>query len=311
MSIFELPRPIRMEVSSPAGAELSVTLWRAVPESRIASEVGESSVSRPGVLLVHGLASNSRMWDGVVYALFDMGYSVAAVDLRGHGQSSKPDQSYDFQTICVDLDHVLIALSEKDPGPWTRPIIAGQSWGANVVVEFAATRPWSVSGTVLVDGGTIELSKAFPEWEECERVLAPPVITGLTPEDLDARIRSVYPDWPETGIQGMLANFIVNADGFVEPCLSFERHMKILRHLWEHRPGVLFEKMMTPVLFAPAAGSNSAGPASDKQEEIAKAAALLAKSKVQWFNSDHDIHAQHPLELAQLIDSSYNDGFFD
>jgi len=47
-------------------------------------------------VLVHGLASNARLWDGVARRLAGAGHSSAAVDLRGHGRSDKPD------TGCAD-----------------------------------------------------------------------------------------------------------------------------------------------------------------------------------------------------------------
>ena len=61
-------------------------------------------------LLVHGLSSNCRTWEGVAGHLADRGHPVAAVDLRGHGQSDKPDDGYDFTTLCSDLVAVLDAI---------------------------------------------------------------------------------------------------------------------------------------------------------------------------------------------------------
>ena len=66
------------------------------------------------VLLVHGLASNARLWDGVASRLAADGHPVAAVDQRGHGQSDKPDGGYDFATLTEDW--------LADPG---RPRLAG------------------------------------------------------------------------------------------------------------------------------------------------------------------------------------------
>jgi len=86
-------------------------------------------------LLVHGLASNARLWDGMGPRLAAAGHAVAAVDLRGHGLSDKPDGGYDFATISEDLRALIAALG------FDRPVLAGQSWGAGVVLDFAVRHP--------------------------------------------------------------------------------------------------------------------------------------------------------------------------
>ena len=86
-------------------------------------------------LLVHGLASNARMWDGVGEELARLGHPSIAIDQRGHGRASKPDDGYDFGTLTNDL---LAVIDEMDIDP---PIVVGQSWGGNVVMELAARSP--------------------------------------------------------------------------------------------------------------------------------------------------------------------------
>jgi pimeloyl-ACP methyl ester carboxylesterase len=181
-------------------------------------------------LLVHGLASNARMWDGVGAALADQGYRAVAVDQRGHGRSSKPDDGYDFATLSDDLARVCEAL-DLDAA-----VVVGQSWGGNVVCEFAIRHPEICRGVVAVDGGIIELAATFPDWETCAARLAPPRLTGTSLARLEGIMRAAHPDWPETGIQGALACFEAFEDGTLRPWLTFERHMTILRELWEHRP---------------------------------------------------------------------------
>ena len=46
-------------------------------------------------------------------------------------------------------------LASAIAAPW----LAGQSWGANVVLELAARHPDAAAGLVLVDGGTMELAE--------------------------------------------------------------------------------------------------------------------------------------------------------
>lgn len=219
-------------------------------------------------VLVHGLASNARMWDGVAAALAASGYGVAAVDLRGHGQSDKPDWGYDFPTVVADVVAVIGALG------WERPAVVGQSWGGNVVVELAARHPSVVRGIAGVDGGEIELWREFPEWSDCARALAPPPLAGRPAAELEADVRRRYSDWPESGIQGMLANFEVRPDGTVAPWLAYDHHMQILRALWEHRPSELLSSLEAPVLMIPA----STVP-----------------------GGHHDLHAQYPTVVAAML----------
>ena len=49
--------------------------------------------------------------------------------------------------------------------------------------------------------------------------------------------------------------------------------------------------------------------ASDKREGVALAMASLPHVRERWFTGDHDIHAQHPLELADVMLEQVADGF--
>ena len=280
------------------GVELAVDLWPA------AGAAGPTAASRHGssFLLVHGLASNARMWDGVAERLSAAGSPVATVDLRGHGRSAKPDDGYEVTTVADDLA-ALIERTALD-----RPVVAGQSWGGNVVLELAARHPAAVRAIACVDGGWLDLQAGFPDWETCSTALAPPRLVGRRFADVEGWLRSAHADWPETGIRGALANFEVRPDGTIAPWLTYERHMTVLRGLWEHRPAERFSSIAVPVLLAPAEpdpGSTEGGAGSDamnrKRREVDAAAAAIPRARVHWFRGDHDIHAQHPAEVAGVL----------
>ncbi|MCO8126394.1 alpha/beta hydrolase [Acidimicrobiia bacterium EGI L10123] len=255
---------------------------------------------RRPVLLVHGLASNARLWDGVAANLHASGHPVAAVDQRGHGRSSKPDGGYDMAGVVEDLRRLVGHLA--DQFGWHRPLVAGQSWGGNVVVELAATHPGLAAGVVGVDGGTIELAERFESWEACAAALRPPPMAGTPLADLERMLRSSHPDWPESGIQGTLACFEVRDDGTIAPWLTLDRHLLVLRGLWEHRPSQRFDRIADPVLLLGA----DPGPAEsdwhrDKVRAHEAAAAALGDARVEWLRGDHDLHAQHPERVAELL----------
>lgn len=281
------------QVALPSGVRLAVVRW------------GDPAVlTGTPMLLVHGLASNARLWDGAATALVERGHPVVAVDQRGHGASDKPDDGYDMATVADDLASLVDALG------WDRPLVAGQSWGGNVVVELAHRRPELVRGVCAVDGGMIELADRFPDWEECALALRPPDLSGLRATRLEALLRAAHPDWPDEGIAGTMANMEVLPDGTVRPWLTLDRHLKVLRGLWEHRPMERFPEIRVPVLFCPADSGEVAWTHS-KEIALERAEALLPMSRTVWFRpADHDLHAQHPERFAEVLHDATIDGFF-
>lgn len=252
-----------------------------------------SQPARAPVLLVHGLASNARLWDGVAEELARLGHPSIAVDQRGHGRSDAPDDGYDFGTLTADLVAVLDATGLE------RPIVVGQSWGANVVLELAVRHPARARGVVCVDGAFGLLRDQLPDWPTAERALTPPDLVGTALTELEARFRAWHSDWPETGIAGALANFRVRDDGTVEPRLTRVRHMRIARHLWEHDPVSLYPELSVPVALLvadPAEGDPRRRRVVEAIETVAPAV------RVEWFRpGDHDLHAQSPGRVAASI----------
>ena len=250
-------------------------------------------------VLVHGLASNARLWDGVARRLAAAGHAVAAVDQRGHGLSDKPDDGYDYTTVSADLTSLIDSLG------YDRPLVAGQSWGASVVMELAIRHPGHARAVACVDGGTMELSRPFPTWEAALVALTPPRLTGEKATDMELLLRRFHPDWPDEGIAGSMANFEIRSDGTVAPWLSIERHLAILRHLWEYHPAERYPLLTCPVLLIPA---DRAGPGGDRDERlraIGEAEKLIPGPVVtRPIVGDHDLHAQHPDEVAELLSAA-------
>ena len=285
------------------GVELTADAW--TPDGA-ADAWSPSATGAPPFVLVHGLASNARMWDGVAASLAASGHPVVTVDLRGHGRSSKPDGPYDVPTVADDLA-ALINRLEID-----RPVVAGQSWGGNVALELAARRPDAIRGIVCVDGGWLEPSRQFADWDACRAALAPPRLVGRRLEEVEGYIRSAHPEWPESGIRGVLANFEVRPDGTVAPWLTYEHHIEVLRGLWEHHPSERYPGLAVPVLLAPADGGHTGDTdwTRRKRRDVETAAAAIPNARVRWFAGDHDVHAQHPRELAGVMHDMTTDGFF-
>lgn len=249
-------------------------------------------------LLVHGLASNRRTWEGVAARLHALGHPVATVDQRGHGGSDKPDGGYDFAGLGRDLVEVLDAVG------FSRAVLAGQSTGGNIVVDLAARSPDRVAGVAGVDGGALELSRQWPEWDVCKATLTPPPLAGSPAADVEAMLRRGHPSWSDWGIDAAMANFEQLPGGTIRPWLSLDHHLRILRSLWEHRPSAIIPALDMPVLLV-LAGSNDVW-AEHKRAMAAELTAAAPHVRVEWFSpGDHDLHIQYPVELADLLHGAF------
>jgi len=254
------------------------------------------------VVLLHGLASNARIWD-LTAPLLAQRFRVLALDQRGHGLSDKPD-GYDFPSISGDLAAFIEALGLERPG------LVGHSWGGNVALQFAADHPDAVAWLALVDGGFLEIS-AFEgmTWERVQQVMAPPPLDGMKLSVLLQGARS-WPDlkevWSDEVQAILLANFQVDDDETVHPRLSRENHLKILRSLWEQRPSELWAGLRCPLLLVPAARQN-ADPRSGMWMEAKRKAIAVAEEgvpglRVVWMEDTiHDVPLQRPAALAGAI----------
>ncbi len=99
------------------------------------------------IILVHGLTANVRYWDAVAERLVDQ-YHVIALDIRGRGDSDKPESGYyDQWQYAQDVKQILDILKID------KVIFAGHSMGAQIGVIFANQYPERLSRLILVDGG--------------------------------------------------------------------------------------------------------------------------------------------------------------
>ncbi len=268
------------------GLQLNILAWP-----------GDGNPEKPPVILLHGLSSNARTWQQVAGHLAAAGYAVYAVDQRGHGYSAKPEIGYDFITVTDDLLHLCDALG------LAAPIIAGQSWGGNVVLTFAARYPERTAGIVLVDGGYIDLQmQPHSSWEEVAVRLRPPDLIGAPRTYLKSMIQSSHPDWADDGVEATLANFETLPDGTVRPWLTLDRHLAILHALWSQRPGALYAQVTAPVLIAVADDPSNPTWMAVKQQQVTAAEAALPHATVHWFPATaHDIHVHRPAALTALM----------
>jgi len=96
------------------------------------------------VILLHGYAENSHMWRPLMVELAKTRL-VIAPDLRGFGQSSKPDGGYDKKTMAQDVHALASSLGFKQAS------VVGHDIGLMVAYAYAAQYPNEVKRIVLMD----------------------------------------------------------------------------------------------------------------------------------------------------------------
>ena len=99
--------------------------------------------TRP-LLLLHGLADHALVWTNLGNFLSDK-YHIVAPDMRGHGNSSKPNRGYSFSEAIGDLEALMRHLN------WSNAHILGHSWTGKLLPIWAKQNPEYFRSMVLVD----------------------------------------------------------------------------------------------------------------------------------------------------------------
>jgi pimeloyl-ACP methyl ester carboxylesterase len=103
----------------------------------------------PAVLLLHGFPDSSHLWRHQIEALVGAGFRVIAPDLRGFGDSDKPEavEEYGITRSVADMLAILDTLGIE------RTHVVGHDWGAGVAWVLAIMAPERVERLVVLSVG--------------------------------------------------------------------------------------------------------------------------------------------------------------
>ncbi len=109
----------------------------------------------PLVLLCHGFPESWYSWRHQLTALAEAGFHAVAPDMRGYGQTDRPEQidQYTLLHLVGDMIGLLDALGAADA------VIAGHDWGAPVAWHAALLRPDRFRGVI---GLSVPFWSRFP-----------------------------------------------------------------------------------------------------------------------------------------------------
>src|SRR5438132_3427858 len=101
------------------------------------------------VVLLHGFPDSSWMWRNQIPALTGAGFRVIAPDLRGYGQSDKPEgvDAYRMPVLVQDVDAIMRSMGVDAAH------VVGHDWGSALASAVAASLPGRVRRLVAMAVG--------------------------------------------------------------------------------------------------------------------------------------------------------------
>jgi pimeloyl-ACP methyl ester carboxylesterase len=181
-SAADLPAAVAAALANPGEAATGVldvagTTWPTL---------GWGAPTSAPVLLVHGVTSNAGIWWRIGPAIAASGRRVVAVDMPGHGRSSKQARSHRFGDTASELAAFVRAAGLDRPDL----AVVGHSWGAMVSAHLPAAGllPRTI---VLLDPPVLTLGRLEALTKEpTERDYA-------TLEEATRTVREANPSWSD------------------------------------------------------------------------------------------------------------------
>jgi non-heme chloroperoxidase len=169
----------------------------------------EDHGSGPAVVLLSGWPLDSRSWEPQMHPLLQAGHRVITYDRRGFGQSSRPTEGYDFDTLASDLDKLLTQLDLREA------TLVGFSLGTGELARYIGTcGTGRLKGCVFIES----LAPSFVKSDENPNGVDQATIDTVRQAILDDR-----PAW----LTGLLGDFL-NLDDYLGRRVSEET----VRHSW-------------------------------------------------------------------------------
>jgi len=131
--------PPKIDLNAFDASKKSVALPNGVSLAYV--DIGERSA--PAVVLIHGYTDSARDWVPMLPYLSKR-YRVILVDIRGHGQSSKPECCYTRLDFAYDIKLLLDALGVAQAD------VVGHSLGSIIAQTFAEYWPERTAHVVLI-----------------------------------------------------------------------------------------------------------------------------------------------------------------
>lgn len=234
------------------------------------------------MLLLHGLGSTKADWDYQIEA-FTKAFRVIAPDLRGHGNSSKPDlkEEYGISQCAEDMKLLLQALNIE------KCTVVGFSMGGAIAFDMAIKYPSLFHKMVIVNA-----APDFNNLGEFGDQMIQERTSLLKSEGMQAMAKKVsegmFPDPDQKGLQQIFYNRASKNE--------LEPYFNSFITLMDWGLGDKIEKITIPTLVV--ASEYDYTPIDSKVKYVEK----MKNAKLEIIkNSRHGVTMDQPVEFNKVI----------
>jgi pimeloyl-ACP methyl ester carboxylesterase len=174
--------------------------------------------SRQPILMIPGWSQTAEQFKYQLSGLSDR-YRVIALDMRGHGESDKPEFGYKISRLAKDVHDVIHALDLDEVN------ILGHSMGSSVIWNYYDMfGPERLSKLLLID--QMPMITSNPAWSEEDRVNSGAI---FDPQSLYETINALAgPDGVET-TRGFIGNMVTKSIAEEDKAWIIERNLTMPR----------------------------------------------------------------------------------
>lgn len=254
------------QVRIPCGAvTLAVTIYGQETES---------------LILLHGIGSRGVSWLPVIGPLSER-FRLIVPDLRGHGDSDKPDAGYRLEDYLADLEGLIAAVRIR------RPAILGHSLGALITMAWAAEHPDEAACLILEDPPLRADAQAPARLDGWLALARTPI------DEVARRFKQEHPDWSDEACWRRAASITSTA-------LAVFTEMRTAAIVGEYFvPSDRLAQVQSPILLVH--GDLETGSATHPRD-VERIRALSPHVRtVQIPHGSHSLHRDHTEEFLAVV----------
>ncbi|HJM61468.1 MAG TPA: alpha/beta hydrolase [Alphaproteobacteria bacterium] len=183
------------------------------------------------LLMIPGWSQTAEQFKHQITGLSDR-YRVIALDMRGHGESEKPDHGYKIDRLAKDVRDVIYALDLQEVN------ILGHSMGCSVIWNY-----WNLWGTdrlaklLLID--QMPMITSNPAWSEQEIAEAGCI---FTPESLYQTVNALAGPDGDNVTAGFVGSMVTKAISDEDKQWIIDRNLRMPR---QHAATLLYDHSTT------------------------------------------------------------------